>query len=107
MYWSYSIRDEFGRLLGQGSSCKMDVSSYRSQRDSVQTTLSMMGTRAKAVLRHILLSKSKFPDLNDAVEYSLKLCLACQSVTDRQNRFDPLQMSNMLLGHWENLSTDF
>lgn len=37
----------------------------------------------------------------------MKHCLACQSVTDKQNRFEPLQMSDMPSGPWENLSADF
>ena len=60
-------------------------------------------SRTKAFLR----SKTWFPGLNDAVENALKHCLACQSVTDKQNRFEPLQMSDMPSGPWENLSADF
>lgn len=60
--------------------------------------------RTKAFIR----SKVWFPRINEKVEAAVKSCLACQSSTyDNNSSKEPLQMSEMPCGPWENLSMDF
>ena len=60
--------------------------------------------RTKAFIR----SKVWFPRINEKVETAMKCCLACQSSTyDNNSSKEPLQMSEMPYGPWENLSADF
>lgn len=61
-------------------------------------------SRTKAFIR----SKVWFPRINEKVEAAVKSCIACQASTyDNNSAKEPLQMSDMPHGPWENLSADF
>ena len=60
--------------------------------------------RTKAFIR----SKVWFPRINEKVETAVKNCIACQASSyDNSSSKEPLQMSDMPNGPWENLSADF
>ena len=60
-------------------------------------------SRTKSFLR----SKVWFPGINDRVEAAVMSCTACQLVHSDPVRPEPLCMSDMPEGPWENLSADF
>ena len=59
--------------------------------------------RTKSMIR----SNVWFPGINEKVEHTVRKCLACQAVTPAKGPFEPLRMSPMLPGAWQNLSMDF
>ena len=59
--------------------------------------------RTKAMIR----SKVWFPGINEKVEQTIHKCLACQSVYSKPGPFEPLRMSQLPPGAWQNLSMDF
>ncbi|XP_045160783.1 uncharacterized protein K02A2.6 [Mercenaria mercenaria] len=60
-------------------------------------------TRTKAFLR----SKVWFPNMNEMVEDIIKGCIACLATTKERNRTEPLKMSELPSGPWQDLSADF
>ena len=60
-------------------------------------------TRMKALLR----SKVWFESLDKKAEALVKDCAVCQTVRDIRTPMEPLQMSDMPPGPWQNLSIDF
>ncbi|XP_052809099.1 uncharacterized protein K02A2.6-like [Mya arenaria] len=60
-------------------------------------------TRTKAFLR----SKVWFPNMNEMVKDIVKGCIACLATTKERNRNEPLKMSELPSGPWQNLSADF
>ncbi|XP_020911868.1 uncharacterized protein K02A2.6 [Exaiptasia diaphana] len=61
-------------------------------------------SRTKAFIR----SKVWFPRINEKAETAVKNCIACQASSyDNSSSKQPLQMSDMPHGPWENLSADF
>ncbi|XP_022807438.1 uncharacterized protein K02A2.6-like [Stylophora pistillata] len=59
-------------------------------------------TKTKSLLRE----KVWFPGINDAVEKKVKSCLACQ-VTTPETKCEPLNMSPLPEGPWQQISADF
>ncbi|KAK3088256.1 hypothetical protein FSP39_016655 [Pinctada imbricata] len=59
--------------------------------------------KTKAFLR----SKVWFPGLDSRVDRKLKDCVACQVLTPERTTVEPLKMSELPSGPWENLSMDF
>ncbi|KAK3105801.1 hypothetical protein FSP39_006028 [Pinctada imbricata] len=59
--------------------------------------------KTKAFLR----SKVWFPGLDSRVDRELKDCVACQVLTPERTIVEPLKMSELPSGPWENLSMDF
>ena len=60
-------------------------------------------TRTKSYIR----SKVWFPNMNEGVETAIHGCLACQANTKERSPREPLKMSEMPTGPWQNLSADF
>ena len=52
-------------------------------------------------------SKVWFPGINEKVENVIKNCTACQLIHSNPVRLEPLSMSDLPDGLWENLSADF
>lgn len=59
--------------------------------------------RTKAMIR----SKVWFPGINEKVEQKIHKCLACQAVYSKPGPFEPLRVSELPPGAWQNLSMDF
>ncbi|PFX32234.1 Uncharacterized protein K02A2.6 [Stylophora pistillata] len=58
-------------------------------------------TKTKLLLREVW-----FPGINDAVEKEVKSCLACQ-VTTPETKCEPLNMSPLPEGPWQQINADF
>ncbi|XP_060585966.1 uncharacterized protein K02A2.6-like [Ruditapes philippinarum] len=59
-------------------------------------------SKTKAFVR----SKIWFPRLNEFIEEKIKNCLACQANT-YEKKYSPLNMSELPVGPWQDLSADF
>ena len=60
-------------------------------------------TRTKSYVR----SKVWFPNLNAEIEAAIQNCMSCQANTREPRSREPLKMSEMPQGPWQNLSADF
>ena len=101
-----NVRDELtvnrhGNLLLRNTRIVMPTSL---QARAVQ--LAHEGHQGTSKTKALIRSNVWFPGLDTAVDDAIRRCIPCQANTTRQNR-EPLNMSNLPLGPWINLSIDF
>lgn len=69
-------------------------------------TLAHQGHQGIVKTKQLLREKVWFPGIDDAVKKLVEGCIPCQATTPSNVR-EPLQMSPLPEGPWQNLSTDF
>ena len=65
------------------------------------------GHQGMARTKGLIRSKVWFPRINEMVESRVNRCHACQTVTKRKQRLEPLQMSDLPAGPRQHYSLDF